>query len=253
MTKYRVLPYKMGSRSARLLGRTLGGFCVYPRRRYRPRGDHVIINWGFSGEASWFNRMRETGAVLLNPPSAVAAASDKLRAFRAFDEAEVRAVPFTTDPTLARQWLADGKSVVCRTLTRASGGRGIIITDPGDDLPAAPLYTKLLKKRAEYRVHCTRGEVFSSAMKRRTYRVADEDVNWRIRNHDNGWIFARQGIALPPHVGEVAQQAVAALGLDFGAVDVLEKRDGAYVLEVNTACGLEGTTLDDYVNFIHRV
>jgi glutathione synthase/RimK-type ligase-like ATP-grasp enzyme len=42
--------------------------------------------------------------------------------------------------------------------------------------------------------------------------------------------------------------AVAALGLDFGGVDVIwnERRQMAYVLEVNTACGLEGQTVNDY-------
>jgi D-alanine-D-alanine ligase-like ATP-grasp enzyme len=42
--------------------------------------------------------------------------------------------------------------------------------------------------------------------------------------------------------------------LDFGAVDVIwnEKEDKYYVLEVNTACGLEGTTLDKYVEQFRR-
>jgi D-alanine-D-alanine ligase-like ATP-grasp enzyme len=39
-----------------------------------------------------------------------------------------------------------------------------------------------------------------------------------------------------------------ALGLDFGAADVLfnARRNQAYVLEVNTAPGLEGQTVNDY-------
>jgi D-alanine-D-alanine ligase-like ATP-grasp enzyme len=40
--------------------------------------------------------------------------------------------------------------------------------------------------------------------------------------------------------------------LDFGAVDVIwnEKQQRAYVLEVNTAPGLEGQTVDDYARGI---
>lgn len=40
-------------------------------------------------------------------------------------------------------------------------------------------------------------------------------------------------------------------GLDFGAVDIVESREGnAAVLEVNTSPSLEGQTLDSYVNMI---
>ena len=41
-------------------------------------------------------------------------------------------------------------------------------------------------------------------------------------------------------------------GLDFGAVDVLwnERQQKAYVCEVNTAPGLEGITLDNYLKEI---
>jgi D-alanine-D-alanine ligase-like ATP-grasp enzyme len=42
--------------------------------------------------------------------------------------------------------------------------------------------------------------------------------------------------------------AVNTLGLDFGAVDLIVAKDGrVYVLEVNTAPGIEGITLEKYV------
>jgi len=46
----------------------------------------------------------------------------------------------------------------------------------------------------------------------------------------------------------VALAAVSALGLDFGAVDIIynEHENQYYVLEVNTAPGLEGTTVEKY-------
>jgi len=43
------------------------------------------------------------------------------------------------------------------------------------------------------------------------------------------------------HVRRAAKKAVKALGLDFGAVDVLATDDECWVLEVNTAPGLGGT------------
>jgi D-alanine-D-alanine ligase-like ATP-grasp enzyme len=47
-----------------------------------------------------------------------------------------------------------------------------------------------------------------------------------------------------------AIKAVNCLGLYFGAADVIwnDKEQRAYVLEVNTAPGLEGTTLENYAN-----
>jgi glutathione synthase/RimK-type ligase-like ATP-grasp enzyme len=43
------------------------------------------------------------------------------------------------------------------------------------------------------------------------------------------------------HVRKAAKNAVAALGLDFGAVDILATDDTCWVLEVNAAPGLGGT------------
>lgn len=43
------------------------------------------------------------------------------------------------------------------------------------------------------------------------------------------------------HVRKAAKQAVAAVGLDFGAVDILANDDECWVLEVNAAPGLGGT------------
>jgi D-alanine-D-alanine ligase-like ATP-grasp enzyme len=51
---------------------------------------------------------------------------------------------------------------------------------------------------------------------------------------------------------DIAIGSVNILGLNFGAVDVIynEKENKYYVLEVNTAPGLSGTTLEKYVDAI---
>jgi glutathione synthase/RimK-type ligase-like ATP-grasp enzyme len=66
----------------------------------------------------------------------------------------------------------------------------------------------------------------------------EDTVQW-IRNHQHGYTF-RQLRTPPGHAAEVAAiGAVAALGLVFGAVDILVADDGrVYVLEVNTGPGL---------------
>jgi hypothetical protein len=93
------------------------------------------------------------------------------------------------------------------------------------------------------------GEVVDIQRKARYRSVPNEQVNWLVRNHDNGFIYARNEGVEPPHqVLEQAVLAVKAIGLDFGAVDIIynEYNEVAIVLEINTAPGLTGSTLTGY-------
>src|SRR5690606_9520371 len=83
-----------------------------------------------------------------------------------------------------------------------------------------------------------------------------EKVNWKVRNHDNGFVFVR-GFEDDPDVmncinfaKSLAVHTVDMLDLDFGAVDLIynKKRDSYCVLEVNTAPGLECQTIYSYAN-----
>ncbi len=69
------------------------------------------------------------------------------------------------------------------------------------------------------------------------------------------FVFARGGVEAPEDVKTQAIEAIRALGLAFGAVDVIwnEKQQKAYVLEVNTAPGLCGQTLEDYANAMQNL
>lgn len=59
------------------------------------------------------------------------------------------------------------------------------------------------------------------------------------RNHGQGFAFRRLKGGVEGGL-ELASQALTALGLDFGAADVVQDRTGKlYVLEVNTAPGIE--------------
>ena len=76
-----------------------------------------------------------------------------------------------------------------------------------------------------------------------------------VRNVSNGWVFCREGCEAIPEADAAAVQAVKSLGLDWGAVDlkVNQQRTRVGVLEVNTAPGLEGTTLEAYARGIRRL
>lgn len=216
--------------------------------RYIPRNHHIVVNWGCSRNPSWAG----PSVSILNRPEAVARATDKLKTFQEFQNAEFTHIPpWTTDREVAAGWIEKGHSVVCRTVLNGHSGNGIVLVDRVGELVAAPLYTQYVKKLKEFRCHVAFGSVIDIQEKRRRAEGGSE-ADSRVRNHHTGWVYCRGEITEPDGMRNVAVDALAALGLDFGAVDIIwnQKQNRCYVLEVNTACGLEGTTLANYVNLI---
>jgi len=256
INRIRIVPYKMTSATANALqtwlranlpdGAQRSVLRVRTDGRYAPLDDDMLINWGCNSLPEKFGGV----GLLLNHPDIVARASNKSAAFAVFKEAGVSTLETTSDPAVADTWLADGEVVVARRLLRASGGRGIELCTPEgmDRVVKAPLYTKYIKKAAEYRVHVLPNGSIILNQKRRKADVPDDEVDWKIRNHDRGWIMARDNVDPCPAAEAEAVKAIEALGLNFGAVDVIYNahRDAAYVLEVNTAPGLEGSLVDAY-------
>ena len=212
------------------------------------RPDKVVLNWGASEIPEQFLVNR-----IINAPSAVARCINKTQCFTDLRAAGVSVPPFTTSLADAQAWLADDKIVFARTLTRASSGRGIVIMEPDhpdNHSTSAPLYTMYIKKKHEYRVHVVAGRVIDSQRKGlREELRGRQDVDFRVRNLSNGFVFVRNdGHQIPEEVTSLALRAVTTMGLDFGAVDIIwnERERQAYVLEINTAPGLSGTTLTNY-------
>jgi glutathione synthase/RimK-type ligase-like ATP-grasp enzyme len=139
--------------------------------------------------------------------------------------------------------------VVCRTVLSGHSGAGIYIADTRDDLVHAPLYVKYVKKKEEYRIHVAGGEVIS--VQRKAKRVGVTPTCYQVRNLANGFVYVRDSIEPPVQCLESAVKVVQALELTFGAVDVIwnQHYQRAFVLEVNTAPGLEGRTVTDYATF----
>jgi len=193
---------------------------------------------------------------VLNKPQAIGQASNKLTAFRAMKEAGVSIPEFTTDPEVARTWIFEEKAtVVSRYKLQGHSGDGIAVHSDYDVFlrqQRAPLYVKYIKKQDEYRVHVFDGKVIDVQQKRKKREVNNDEVDYQVRNHANGWVYCRDNLNYPPSILSDATSAVAALGLDFGGVDIIwnEHQQKSYVLECNTAVGLSGTTLNKYVNAI---
>jgi glutathione synthase/RimK-type ligase-like ATP-grasp enzyme len=177
--------------------------------------------------------------------------TDKLTQFRRFHDSGVSAPEFTTERGVAGEWLRDGSPVVARTLLRGSEGRGIVVAESLDQLVEAPLYTKYVKKKKEFRVHVLNGQVIDVQEKRRKAEH-DGERNTRIRNLANGYVFCRGDIVEPAGLSQLATNAVASLGYTMGAVDIVynDHHGTCYVLEVNSTPGMEGTTLEKYADAI---
>lgn len=237
MPRIRVFPYIQGSRSAKALAEVLEGKVLkLEGSKYRPGRGDVVINWG-SGNFRNFQPART-----LNPD--VRVAQCKLSTFQRLSADEVSIPRFWTDKGAIP---ADAFPIVCRRKLRGQGGDGIVIANDAGELVNAPLYTEYKKKKDEFRVHVVGDEAFF--IQRKARKLDHENPNWQIRNLAGGFAFVE--IAqddTPRMVVDQALKAVKSLALDFGGVDVIwnEAEEKAYVLEVNTACGLEERTADHY-------
>lgn len=245
-TVFKIYPYKQGSKSAKALADALGGKVLkregsswVPNRRH----NNVVINWGSSRIPAFDN------AVVLNADN-TEIVSNKLTFFRSFLN-DAQTVPlYWTD---ADDIPDEAFPIVCRTILNGHSGAGIVIANSHNDLVDAPLYVKYIKKQDEYRIHLGSKQEAPFAVQKKMRRIGYDNPNWMVRNHSNGFIYGREGFRVPDAVLEVAQFAFNTFGLDFGAVDVIYNShyNKAYALEINTAPGLEGQTIQDYANYFN--
>lgn len=257
MTRIRVLPYGP-SNSARDLANALDGLrlAANGNSTFRGRTNDLIINWGNSS----FDNPRVFGeARVMNRPEHIRMASNKIDAFTEMRRADVSTVDWTTDRAEAQRWLEAGELVYARTRLQGHSGEGIVMAHANMEadspafrvdrtLPQARLYTKgITAQRREFRIHVMQGQVtYVQQKKRESGWEQNENYSNLVRNYHTGWIYATSDVRPNNAALSAARSAVAALGLDFGAVDVITRGDNAWVLEVNTAPGLQGTNLETY-------
>jgi glutathione synthase/RimK-type ligase-like ATP-grasp enzyme len=176
---------------------------------------------------------------------------DKIQQYAYFAERGLPALQFTTNRMEAREWAAQGEVVVCRTLTRSEEGKGIILAETPEQVVAAPVYTLYRKKKREYRVHVFQGKIVAILEKRKK-KGFEGQRETKIRNTANGYVFCSVDVVIPSGMEELAQAAALVTKSDFAGVDLgyNEKLDQLFIIEVNSAPGMEGSTVVKYANTI---
>lgn len=202
------------------------------------RGNEGDVNWG-----------RATANTELNPN--INTATNKRIMRELFQEQEVPSPQLCATELVARDWVMKGKTLIGRP-DYHSRGRGYWFIRTTEDLTkalrgtrrkkAATHFMEFVEAEHEVRVHIFKGKsiriseksFFTNDRGERDYTTIKPTVNVK---------YARRA----------AKKAVEALGLDFGAVDVLVKSDGTpYVLEVNAAPGLGGSMPRLYADTFER-
>lgn len=178
---------------------------------------------------------------------------DKIAQYEFFKANDIPALEFTTDMNVAEDWCHDGYTVVGRSLLNSSCGKGIVLM--GEDYVDAgmlelPVYTKYKKKKREFRVHMFKDTVVC-VMEKKLRSDWNGPRDSKIRNLANGFVFCACE-AEPTGIRDLAVKAGGVVNSDFKGVDIgyNEKNNELFVIEVNSAPGMEGSRIPAYVNAI---
>lgn len=173
--------------------------------------DSFVVMWGMNGERGLNSCIRR----------------DKYWQLRKMHAARVPCVEHTRVRTVAADWLAHGATVLLRKDFHEGGGRDIVKFVPAQGKAAVEhcevnggYFTKFVPSTEEWRFHIWKGLSISGYVKSET----DRNGNGHAPS------LSREKLR------KISKDAVAALGYDFGAVDIL---GCGVVLEVNTAPALD--------------
>lgn len=202
----------------------------------RHSGPQVDVNWG-----------RNVANATLNPD--ISSVTNKKRMRELFREHNVPMPQLVDWDDLAKD-LHDGvqRNVIGRP-DKHSKGRGLwrvtnlkelfMATKGTAKKQAATHFMEFVESDREYRVHVFKGK---------SIRISRKEFK---EDGSNKYTTAKPGDIKLRRVRDSAKMALEAVGLDFGAVDILakgEENEEVFVLEVNAAPGLGGSMPQLYLD-----
>ena len=214
------------------------GLKVVRNPSHIPDEEYVVIRWG----SDRYPELDEGAKAVLNPARAINGNLHKDKAHAKFLEAGVSAPLFWNDFETAR---AACRELGCDFLRRRKHhiqGQDIIRLSPTDNLPRAKrsgYYVQFLEKDREFRLHIFQDRCIGMAEKKKREGDNPNPIIW---NFENGWdlvYYSKEERERDiPHYREMVEESVKAceaIGLDFGAVDLIMCNEKPYILEANTA------------------
>lgn len=190
------------------------------------------------------------GGMYINDPEAISKACDKLKTLKALNDYGVPTFKYTTDKEEAASWISEDTPVFGRSLLKSHSGKGISIAWSAEELLDSKVYVFGILRGREFRVHLSRS--YPTVLLQQKRRVNGFSGNDYIKTRANGWVFCINSPWLeenPEYKGlliKTANDALDALELDFGAVDLIIKQGKIYVVEVNTAPALKAVSVKNY-------
>jgi hypothetical protein len=263
-----VFGWRPKSKSAIKIAAALGAEFTHRDSDYEGKRGQVCINWG----AGW-NAPQHGSARIINRPEAIARAVNKLDTFRILNAAKVPTPEWTTDPIRAWRWISQGHTIFGRQELEAKAGKGIILLSNkpfrADQVGAqvkgvddilrhhCQAYTKKFDAKWEFKIHVAFGQV------RWIWEIAEDKADWSdqdglIRNYDNGYYFRYASRALQAKLKKVVftncENAIKALGLDFGVCDIGVAKNGKdmVIYEINTAPAVDEYDASLYAKMFRR-
>jgi hypothetical protein len=248
-----------GERLAAALGIAVVTNAQLGRERDEGLDTGTLFNWGVRSPKAY---------CLFNHAAAMASNKlltfDRLNRYRSEECPEgVPHVPWFTERSLR----PPDSVIFCRT-RGGFDGSGIRIIEPNEELPPADLYTVYMPNLYEYSVHVVLGRIVGIHRKVLLHkskwpegaRLIDPANPMRCRaGKAFGWQIKdvpldKDRAASTVSLSEIALNAIKALGLDYGRVDVIYNatKNDLLVVEVNSAPELLGERLEAWAAAIRE-